>query len=258
MKKKYDNADLIKIRSETWVRIMNKVSNIKFPVSSFQFPAFGFTLLEILIAIFIFSIIVTTVFGSYNAIFSNIETIDKGITDYEMAKNCLNRMVADLRSIHVSMPPKYAIPDFDAPPDPYRIVGDTSDAVNVSFARLRFTSLAHIPFEKSITDGIAEIVYYVQDADDGNYVLRRADTLYPYKPFQENKNDPVLCEGVKSLTFKYYDHKGTEYEDWDSESDEFRYSTPMAISIRLELGMDSDSQLFETMVTLPVCREKIE
>ena len=36
----------------------------------------GFTLLEILIAIFIFSIIVTTIFGSYRAVFSTTEAIN--------------------------------------------------------------------------------------------------------------------------------------------------------------------------------------
>ena len=83
----------------------------------------GFTLLEILIAIFIFSVIVTTIFASYNSVFSNSESIDQGITTYEMSKNCLNRMAIDLKSIHVSLPPEYVHPDFDDPPDPFINLG---------------------------------------------------------------------------------------------------------------------------------------
>ncbi len=216
----------------------------------------GFTLLEILIAIFIFAIIVTTLFGSYNAVFSNVKTIDEGIAKYEMAKNCINRMILDLKSTHVSMPPEYSPPDFDDPPDPYRITGDTIYTDNTGFSRLRFTSLAHIPLEKSMQNGIAEIVYYIQATDEGNYVLRRADNLYPYKEFEEKGSDPMLCEGVKSLEFKYYDQDGAEYELWDSDSEDFKYATPRAIGIKFELGDDSDVLLFETMVMLPVFRKK--
>ena len=68
-------------------------------------PSPGFTLLEILIAIFIFAIIITTIFASYRIVFSNTDTINKDITSYEMARNCLNRMIMDLQSVHVSLPP---------------------------------------------------------------------------------------------------------------------------------------------------------
>lgn len=53
---------------------------------------FGFTLIEILIAIFIFAIVVTTIFGSYRSVFGDVETLGKGTALYEMARNCLERM----------------------------------------------------------------------------------------------------------------------------------------------------------------------
>ena len=230
----------------------------KRPASSNKQQDTGFTLLEILIAIFILAIIFTTIFASYNAVYSGSETIDQGIASYEMAKSCFNRMIFDLESIHVSLPPEYTPPDFDDPPDPYRIVGDTFSVESTGFPRLRITSLAHVSFGCKTENGIAEIVYYVQAADNGNFVLRRADSLYPYQPFEEKAGDPVLCEDVKSLTFKYYDQKGIEYDLWDSDAEDFGYATPRAIGIKLELGNDSGSRLFETMVSLPVYRKKKE
>jgi len=218
----------------------------------------GFTLLEILIAIFIFAVIVTTLFGSYNLVFSNVKNIHEGMDVYEMAKNCLNRMILDLESVHVSRSSGYKPPEFDEAPDPYRIVGDSSYSGDRRFSKLRFTSLAHLPLEKHDRGGIAEIVYYVQADDARGYVLKRADTLYPYEPFEEKGIDPVLCEGVKSLSFTYYDHEGREHELWDSDSDEYGYATPRAIRIRLEVGDESSAKLFETMVTIPVSREKKE
>lgn len=221
---------------------------------------FGFTLLEIMIAIFIFAIIITTLFGSYTTVFSSAKTINEDTAKYEAAKNCINRIALDLNSTHVSVPPEYSPPDFNDSADPYRITGDIIHTGNTSFSRLRFTSLAHISFEKNIQNGIAEIIYYVHADNEGNYVLRRSDNLYPYEEFEEKGSDPMLCEGVKSLEFKYYDQDGAKYELWDSDSENFKNATPRAIEIKLDLGDvedDSNALLFETIIMLPVFREKI-
>ena len=216
----------------------------------------GFTLLEIMIAIFIFSVVVTTIFASYNALFSGNETIEKGTASYEMAKNCLDRMMIDLESIHVSLPPQYSSQTVSDSHDLYRIVGDLVDIQGREFPKLRFVSLSHIAFGGKAQNGIAEIVYYVQEEGDDRYVLKRADNLHPYPSFEEKAGDPVLCKDVKSLTVKYYDEDGTEYDLWDSDAESFGYATPRSIGIKLELASASQPLLFETRVTLPVFREK--
>jgi len=218
----------------------------------------GFTLIEILIAIFIFAIVMTALFSSHNLVLNSTAVINEGISGYEMARICLDRMIFDLQSVYLNLPPEYTRPEFDAPPEPYRIVGDGINIGNASFSRLRFTSMAHVSFGNSIENGIAELIYYVQETDENYYVLRRADSLYPYKLFEESMNDPLLCENLRSLAFKYYDRDGAEYDVWDSESLDFKYATPVAIGIKLEIGNDSTHQLFETMVVLPIHREKIE
>jgi len=223
-----------------------------------RFTDRGFTLLEIMIAIFIFAIVVTTIFTSYNSLLSGNETSDQGIASYEMAKNCLDRMMVDLESIHLTLPPGYSPPVLGEPPELYRIVGEILDIQGVSFPRLRFTSLAHLSFGEKTEKGIAEIVYYVQASGDGTYVLKRADNLYPYGTFEEKAGDPVLCTDVKSLTFKYYDQDGTAYDLWDSDDEDFGYSTPKAIDINLELAESSGSLRFNTMVSLPIYRKKKE
>lgn len=216
----------------------------------------GFTLLEILIAIFIFAIIVTTIFVSTSALLSGNETTDQGTAVYEMAKSCLDRMMVDLESIHLSLAPGYSAPGLGDPPELYRIVGEMFDVQGVEFPRLRFTSLAHVSFGEKRQKGIAEIVYYVQATDAGHYVLKRADNLYPYPEFEEKAKDPILCMDLKSLVFKYYDQEGTAYDLWDSDNDDFSFSTPRAIGIKIELARGPGSQSFETMVTLPVYREE--
>jgi len=247
--------------------IQNRVSSGKRPVSRNQRPAAnnqqpvtgnGFTLMEILLAFLILGIVVTTILASFNAVFSTTDTLNNSSRYYDMAKNCLSRMTLDLEALYVRQPPLYKKPDFDDPPDPYRIAGAITGFGGTSFAKIRFTSSAHIPLEKSNRDGIAEIVYYVQAKNDGQMVLKRADHLYPYPEFEEKGGDPVLCNNLKSLAFKYFDADGSEFDEWNSDSEERGYATPAAISIQLEIGNETASYDFQTSVRLAVRREEIE
>jgi general secretion pathway protein J len=220
--------------------------------------AFGFTLVEILLATLILGIVVTTVLASFNAVLSTTEAMQTSTDLYEMAKNCLSRMTLDLESIYISQRPFYRTPETDSEPDPYRLVGATKDADGTPFAKLRFTSRAHVGFEEQPHKGIAEIVYYVTVADDGRRVLKRSDHLYPYPEFEERPDDPVLCKDVKSLAFKYIDAEDNASESWDSESEEFGYATPQAVTVQLEIGDEKTSTIFETAVKLPIYREKAD
>jgi general secretion pathway protein J len=217
----------------------------------------GFTMIEILIAIFIFAIIITTVFGSYRATSQQIEIVSKNRYLVEMGRNCIDRMTRDLIAIWVVQPPEYTPPRFSHEPDPYRIVGEEDLIGDQTFARLRFTSLAHLPIRPSRPFGIARIVYYVQSDDNGMHRLFRSDRLFPYGAFEADPMDPILCTDVRSLSFTFYDRTGVSHESWDSESKLVRFSTPVAIGIRLELGDASDIQIFKTQVTLPARRDNI-
>jgi len=231
--------------------------NFQKPASSIQNPASGFTLLEILLAFLILAIVMSTILGSFNAVFSTTDTLENSSKYYDMAKNCLNRMSLDLNALYVTQPPFYKKPEFDDPPDTYRIVGSNADVGGIGFASLRFTSSAHISLDNSSRNGIAEIVYYVQAKTDGQLVLKRADHLFPYPLFEEKGSDPVLCRHVKSLAFKYYDAEGEESEEWNSDTDDYDHATPTAIGIQLEIGNESQSYIFETTVRLAVQRKKM-
>ena len=211
----------------------------------------GFTLLEILVALFIFSAVVTALFTAHRALFLNTGQFESSLSRHAMAQACLIRMVQDLGALHMQLPPRYTRPDFNDPPNEDRIAGDRVD-------RLRFTSLAHVPLDQSRRGGLAEIRYYVHSGDGGKPVLRRSDALYPYPPFEEKDTDPVLCEDIKQLTFTYYDEAGDVFDSWDSDSPDFKYAGPVAIGIALEIGDEHSSTRFETRVALPMARKAEE
>jgi general secretion pathway protein J len=60
------------------------------------------------------------------------------------------------------------------------------------------------------------------------------------------------------LSFKFFDKDGLEFDVWDSDSDEFGYATPVAIAVKLELLNKAETHTFETMVSLPLIRQRAE
>ena len=217
----------------------------------------GFTLVEILAAMFIFLLLITTLFGSFRVLTSSNSTLTSAGLQFEMAQGCLTRIVTDMEAISVNLPPAYKQPETGEVSDPYRIEGDSSYAGGNSFSRIRFTSLAHVSFRpQQQREGVAEIVYYVTALDSGEYVLRRSDQLYPYDAFEEKNTDPIVCKNVQEFTVTYFNGDGDESETWDSESSEFDFSTPRSMGILLKVGDEDAPILFSTRIYIPVYREK--
>lgn len=223
----------------------------------------GFTLLEILLAIFIFGIVMSTIFGTFNAVVSRTDAIKNGTGGYEMARTCLNRITQDLTAIYLDQRPMYTPPDFDDGPDPYGFFGKITFEGNKSFSWLRFASTEHLAMNGKPPTGIAEIVYYVKERGypDSEFVLKRADTSYPYDEdyvFEEKDSDPVLCEGVEEFTLVYTDEEGNEQETWDSDADLFKYASPRAVTVKLAIRNGDFVHGFETRIVLPIFREQAE
>jgi general secretion pathway protein J len=250
--------DIMRICIKPGCRFRRVIPQLPYRKYGIRDPEAGFTFLELLVAIFIFAIIATTIFGSYNSVFSSAADIKADMMASEMAKNCLNRMASDLQSMVISLPPAYSPTQGDQEPDPYRLLGEVTASGGTPFARLRFASLAHLPLGETKQSGIAEIIYSVRSTRDGDNTLRRSDELILYGPAEEKETDPILCENLKALTFRYYGTDGEEHDIWDSESEDLGYSTPRAIGIKLAIGNDEKIQEFETLVKLPLFRKIIE
>lgn len=215
----------------------------------------GFTLLEILMAIFVMAILITTVLGSYKAVFIHAEVLPRAVSQYEMANICLNRIIADLAAIRITPAAAHVLPGATGPYDPLRFQGEI-DALGGGLARLHFSADAHLPMGEDSRRGIARIVYYAGRNDDDRIDIRRSDRLYATTPFEEDGADPVVCENVSSFAAEYIDEEGTVHETWDSESDQWEYATPAAVGIRIQFGDGSVVAPQQTRVKLPVYRGK--
>ncbi len=119
------------------------------------------------------------------------------MTAYEMAKDGLGRMTIDLESLFILQPPAFKISGSDDTEDPFRLVGDIVNIGGEDVGKLRFTALAHIPLDRQPRDGVAEIIYYVNESRDGNRVLQTIRPARLHRPARrsERRSDSVRqCE----------------------------------------------------------------
>ena len=218
----------------------------------------GFTLIEIMIAMFILAVVISLVFASLDGVLGSADHVNAQSDVLEMGQNCMDRIAADLGSLHITTYPRYKPPgiDDDDEDDLYRIEGEAVSLGGETFAKLRFATLAHLPLNHVPREGIAEVVYYVLETDDSGYTLRRKDTLYPYPDFEEDERDPILCEQVRGFKVLFYDHEGREVDDWNSQSNDVDYATPVAIAIKLTVGDETSPMVLSRRIELPVHRYK--
>jgi len=218
----------------------------------------GFTLVEILIAILIFSVVISTLFSSFRAFIISSENVKEVVAHSEKIQNLFKRISLDLDSIFVLQPPRYKKPQFNSDPDLYRFVGNEVTLGQQTVSTLVFPSFAHAKFGGDQRAGVARIVYYLKENKDNGYDLYRADALPPFPEELESCFDPVLIKDISGFEVIYKDFNGDEYKYWDSEDEEFNYTFPVSIHLKVAFGSGEMQQVLETSIHLISGREPIE
>lgn len=218
----------------------------------------GFTLVEVLVSILIFSIIISVLFSSFKAFIISSENLRDEVRYSETIRNVLKRINMDLESLYVLQVPRYKKPEFNSDPGPYRMTGRELTMGQDIFSSLEFTSFAHTMTGLDQRPGIARIGYYVKENENNRYDLYRADLLPPFPEELESCSDPILCKDISGFEILYMDFNGDEYRSWDSEAKEFTYSFPKSIHLKIVLGSGESKQIFETSVGLVTGRASID
>ncbi|MBW2558254.1 MAG: type II secretion system protein [Deltaproteobacteria bacterium] len=213
----------------------------------------GFTLIEILIAIFILTTVLTTIYAAYTGTFRIVKDTQYADGIYSMARTAMGRMTKDIGSVCGSN-------------GSFRFVSVKSETKREEFMELSFLSSAHLNFYDERSSGIAAINYFIieEDGEEG-CILKRKDELYREKPEgaeEEVSRDGgyILCEELQSLVYTFYDEVGEEYDSWNSESDSKAQhgKGPTVVSIQMAFINPDDEDRpyrFMTKVFLPVAGE---
>lgn len=210
----------------------------------------GFTLIEILIAILILGVVLSTVYAAYTGTFRMVRISEDGRDIYTMGRMTLHRMIQDFNNT-----------------SPYRgtfefYAGRTGFG-NQTFPRLLFTSTVNLDLGgPKGPAGISTIEYAVEtDREHEGFVLIRTETIHGELEPDKQKGSKIvgfpLCKGLQSLNYKFQDLEGKEYETWDSRanSEAQKGRTPVIVAVELNLvNPDNRDQPFKfmTKVYLPV------
>jgi general secretion pathway protein J len=216
----------------------------------------GFTLLEILIAIFIFAVVLTTIFTSYTGTSRVVNETESQAEIYRMAGITMERLLEDLQSIYIPKTGKGSESEGGSP-HVSQFVGEDREIEGRSADGLRFSSTAHIDLSgQEQESGAAEISYYVEENDEGDgLVLYRRDTPISEQtpPGEEQAGGLVLCDRLTSVNFTYYEETSRAYDSWDSATAELKDKIPKMVSISLEFLNSIDPEVplrFATSVAL--------
>ena len=112
----------------------------------------GFTLVELLLAIFIFSIVVSTVYGSYRVTFDLVNRTEQKLAIAGRAHVVLERIAEDISSlVHT---------------DGARFTGEQHENSGMRGDSLSFVSAVHIGLTKKDDLGGSSLVHYSAEEDE--------------------------------------------------------------------------------------------
>jgi len=212
---------------------------------------------EILIAVLILSVVISTIYAAYTGTLRVAQTAEQDDARYAMARVFFMRLTKDMGGLSVYR-------------DGFEFIAKPYEYKDRSFLKISFRSSAHLAAsERDISEGVARITYeMLEDKKNGGYRLLRMDSLYDETPPGGNAATPMtqeellkksflICTGIQSLTYKFYDTTGKEYDAWDSASDNDiqKRKAPAMILVRLNL-INPDNQerplSFMTRIALPI------
>lgn len=213
----------------------------------------GFTLVELLIAIFIFAIVISSVYGAYRATFKIIHGSESRLSISRNARVAMERITDDLHSI-------VAGPGGE-------LRGERHDQGGTRGDSLAFISSSHLVLNKQDSQaGYAVIAYSaLRNEKSGLLELHRSDRVI-LPGAEKEKNDlqqEILAEGLREVNFTFLDADGRETDEW--QSDEGREDRgggedlaepllPALIYVKLVFAEAADSKegtVFKTAVALP-------
>ena len=245
----------------------------------------GFTLVEVLIAVGILAGISAAMGLSMQSMFSTRDYFEERYERFQIARNALNRMSAEIASAYMAAPEHGGEPIPGEEPDGQ----DTSDDGQAELERLQrepiqfgfigrddtmsFSSFAHVRTQDGERNSHhAEIGYFVrreQDEDTGRQVqrlMRREDTTYD-DDITKGGTIYVMIPEIEEVEFEYWDagpvRLGTAEEiaqgrwvsEWDTTRTEFAGRLPTRVRIKVTLppqSARSRADVFTTQAQLGV------
>jgi len=215
----------------------------------YQSSAEGFTLIEVLLAILIGSVVLTVLYTSFFQIIKAKDKIENELEMYHEAYVILARINKDL----INAFPRGMVNSF-APTDsgPFFIGTEENGSSSI-----RFTSLSRIPAQEARDSDQTEISYFLQEVPESDlYALIRRDN--PQIGNETAGREYEITDKVAKFNLKYLTEEGLGADtrefanEWNSTVSS---SIPMAVEIYLVLRSPYGEDVeFNSLITIPVAK----
>ena len=191
----------------------------------------GFTLMEILIAIFIFGIVMATVLGTFTGIISSSQSAEKRAELYQTGRSVMDLISTDIRGIFGQK----------GEGEHYFFVGTTESIEGEPMSGMDFVTTNSLAVGPKINPFLAEVGYHVRkNSNEGLYSLWRRAQSPPEPPYREGGREVPVCRIIESFML--------EFAHNNDRKKSLTNFIPAAIMIRFTLNLDGERESFLTMV----------
>jgi prepilin-type N-terminal cleavage/methylation domain-containing protein len=217
----------------------------------------GFTLMEVMVALVIFSYVMVMLFSSFNAFISTGQSIAQGVDYNERARDAFRRILDDLTEISVPEPRIISIQNStnDQDLDTFQMIGSEVSVGGRTFSSLEFSGLSGLQTSRSRPSGVVRVTYFVRKNNQDLFDLCRAERPIGSDRETDSCSDPVLVGNITGFTIDFVDANGNEHQAWDADTDSDGASVPYVLNFRLTLNGENKEKVFETAVVLPIQRQ---
>jgi len=199
-------------------------------------------LLEILIAITILALVVSSLYGAYSGTLDTTEMVESIRDVDQVARLALMQMVDDLKSLYFE---KAQGEDKESP---YSFVG-VMEAEGEGGAIVAFATTARLDFGMTFpSQRINRVSYMVEKQPDNVKLYRLVRKELPFADLSGERQDILveIADGVESLSLTYFNEDGQQFSQWDSKAEGL---LPRMVHIRLQMAGEK-SRLFATSVAI--------
>jgi general secretion pathway protein J len=226
----------------------------------------GFTLIEIMIALVITSLVLTMVYSSFSAVMDTRERVMKASDLDTTARLVLTRLTRELESAFLVKRPE------ELPPESrYTIFEGSQENVDQRPAdRISFTTFAHVKRGVDADESDQALISYEVEAlpAEPGYaeplalIRREWRRIAPPGETQFYEPRPIpLAEDIQGFRVRFLDEEGEWVEDWNSTDIRMLDLLPVAVEITLTLrderGFERDYVTVASPKIAPFDREDV-
>ena len=219
----------------------------------------GLTLVEILVAVVIMTMMTVSVWTSFSTTLGGMRHAEAVQSRYAQVRNAMSRMAAEMSMTYLS---------FNRPADEERHFTLFDGREQFTADSVTFSAFAHVRMRKDANESDQSVIQYFLDRDpkDGSrtHLYRREtrrltgdipDKLVEYFPAY------IFCEDIKSFDLKYWDNKKNDWVDeWRTVKQDMQPDR-LPERVKITLGIwdaTGEREIKYTVQTLLFMQEKLD